>query len=463
VNWKAARTSAGLCLLFLVVYGGSNWLTAHRQNIGSYYFLWEKWIPFLPWVILPYMSIDLFFIAAPFLCRSDSERQTLARRIVAAIFVSGVFFLLMPLRFAFDRPHVDGLLGIIFNNFRLLDQPYNQFPSLHIALLFILAPVYTRRSRLWWIWFTLIGLSTVLTYQHHVVDIAGGAALAVVCCYVFRNSIVTRASGPCVLDPDSNDIGFQSHQARAGGPCHSWNLSVGVTYLLGCLVLTTLAIVLCPVGFLLLWPAASLVIVASGYFGVGAAIYRKSNGHLPMVTKMMLWPALLGQHISLMHYRRQCEPWNVLTERIWIGRKLNATEAAKAVRGGVGAVLDLTGEFSECEIFRSIKYMQLPILDLTAPTFDELKQAIDFIENGPGIVYIHCKIGYSRTAAVAGCYLLASGVADSPEQAIAMLRAARPSIIIRPEAERAIRNFRGIGEGPRLLIGRHNNYQAAAD
>ena len=64
--------------------------------------------------ILPYMSIDLFFVVAPFLCRTDRELSTLAKRISAAIIVAGICFLLFPLRFAFPRPHADGWFGALF-------------------------------------------------------------------------------------------------------------------------------------------------------------------------------------------------------------------------------------------------------------------------------------------------------------------------------------------------------------
>jgi hypothetical protein len=130
LNWKAAKTSALLSLLFLVVYGGINRLTSLRPDVGTCFGEWERIIPFVPVMIVPYMSIDLFFIAAPFVCRDDRQRSVLSRRIIAAILIAGACFLLFPMRFAFERPHVDGPLGVIFNNFRLLDQPYNLFPSL---------------------------------------------------------------------------------------------------------------------------------------------------------------------------------------------------------------------------------------------------------------------------------------------------------------------------------------------
>src|SRR6266404_7079754 len=108
---RSLLVSAALSILFLIVYSGCNWITAHRTNVGTFYFEWERNIPFVPFFILPYMSIDLFFVTAPFLCRSDRELSIFAKRIAMAIIVAGISFLIFPLRFAFPRPHAGGFLG----------------------------------------------------------------------------------------------------------------------------------------------------------------------------------------------------------------------------------------------------------------------------------------------------------------------------------------------------------------
>src|SRR5438093_10570223 len=116
-TFKAFAVSAGLSILFLVVYGGCNWITGQRGHVGSFYFQWEHAIPFVPFMILPYMSIDLFFVAAPFLCRTDEELRIFSRRVVAAILIAGLCFLLFPLRFAFPRPALNCWIGTFSASF----------------------------------------------------------------------------------------------------------------------------------------------------------------------------------------------------------------------------------------------------------------------------------------------------------------------------------------------------------
>src|SRR5438067_11943737 len=189
---KAFAVSAGLSVLFLIFYSCCNWITGQRGQVGSFYFQWERAISFVSFMILPYMSIDLFFIAAPFLCRTDEELRIFSRRVVAAILIAVVCFLLFPLRFVFPRPHASGWLGAIFDWFRGMDSPFNLLPSLHAALLLLLVDLYARNLRgvllfAAMLWFFLIGLSPLLTYQHHIIDIVGGFVLAVYCFYFLHD------------------------------------------------------------------------------------------------------------------------------------------------------------------------------------------------------------------------------------------------------------------------------------
>jgi protein-tyrosine phosphatase/membrane-associated phospholipid phosphatase len=427
---RAARTAVLLSVLFVVVYGSTNWLTAQRPAaaVSTWYSAWELTaVPYVPVLIVPYMSIDLFFFMAPFLCRDDREMRVLARRVVFSILVAAAFFLLLPLRLAWpERPRVGGWFGELVEQSVtapfLMEYPHNLFPTLHVALCLILADVYARHTRgivraLLYAWFGLIGISTVLTWQHHLVDIAGGIVLGVFAFYLFRESDPRRPVVP--------------------------NVRIGCYYAAGAVTVLALAPAVWPWGAFLLWPAGGLGAVAGAYFGLGPGVFRKTDGRLPLSTRFVFAPILIGQYVSLVYYRRRCRAWDEAAPGVLIGRRLTDAEAAAAVKQGVTAVLDLTAEFSGSARFRAIRYHNLPILDLTGPTQDQLHEAVAFIaeEAAKGTVYIHCKIGYSRSAAVAAAYLLAGHEAATVEAAVARLRNVRPSIIIRPEAMAALRAF----------------------
>jgi predicted protein tyrosine phosphatase len=218
------------------------------------------------------------------------------------------------------------------------------------------------------------------------------------------------------------------------------NVRIGLYYLSGAGLLTTAAIAPGGRALLLLWPALGLALAAGAYFGWTADLFRKENGRLPLSSRCLLAPLLLGHWLSLRYYQRQAAAWNEVVPGLWMGRRLNEREAQQAVRQGVAAVLDLSAEFSEPAAFRAVSYLNLPVPDLTAPSPAQLAAAVAFIhrERTRGTVYVHCKIGYSRSAAVVGAYLRAAGITPDPTDAIALMRRARPSLVVRPEAHMAI-------------------------
>lgn len=419
---RALVTSVGLSVLFLVVYSGCNWITARRGDVGLLYFPWEQHIPFVPALIIPYLSIDLFFVAAPFLITGRTELRVFAERIATAIAVAGACFLLFPLRFAFARPAVDGWTGAFFDWFRAMDAPHNLLPSLHAAFCLLLADVYARHLRgalrlVVLSWFVLIGLSPVLTYQHHVLDIVAGFALAAGCFYCFR----------------------ESEGSAKGLP----NVRLGLIYLIGAFVCLVAGCFTWPWGVLLLWPALSLRLVSAAYFRGDAFVFRKENGRIPLSARLILGPCLFGQYLSLLYYKRHARPWDRITPGVWLGRKLNENEAREAIRGGVTAVLDVSAEFSETPAFLDLRYLNVPVLDLTAPSLEQLETMATFIESArnDGKVYVHCKIGYSRSAAAVIAWMSRSGMVNGLEEGISLVRRARPSVVIRPEILEVLTRF----------------------
>lgn len=221
------------------------------------------------------------------------------------------------------------------------------------------------------------------------------------------------------------------------------NQRVGSYYLLGAGALGWSAWATAPWGYLLFWPTLSLLLVSMGYFKLGRIVYFKQQGQHPAWARTLHWFTLYGHELSRRIYARQCEPWDTLLPNLLIGRQLKDREVEQLKSEGVTAVLDLTAEFSEPAPLREMDYYSLPIMDLTAPSDGELECALEFIDahTAKGKVYVHCKIGYSRTAAVAGSYLLSAGYAHNAGEAIEQLVRARPTIVVRPEAKATIERY----------------------
>ena len=129
-------------ILFYASYGLSNHYAASQDYVPEIAFAWESNIPFWAWTIVPYWSLNLMYAAAFFLCRDTHEQNRYVAHLVAAQLIATVCFVLSPLRFGWPKPPADGLSGWLFDSLAAFDLPYNQAPSLHIALAIIVGAFY---------------------------------------------------------------------------------------------------------------------------------------------------------------------------------------------------------------------------------------------------------------------------------------------------------------------------------
>jgi membrane-associated phospholipid phosphatase len=120
-----------------------------------------------------------------------------AKAIAWMIVVAGVGFLALPSEPAHSVPSIDGPIGSIFRFADAINLRYNMLPSLHVAMAMGCAVFYSTHDSggaklFWWLWSAAIAVSTLLTHQHHVVDVLTGAALGVgVSAALGRRSCVT--------------------------------------------------------------------------------------------------------------------------------------------------------------------------------------------------------------------------------------------------------------------------------
>jgi membrane-associated phospholipid phosphatase len=193
ITASTVRVSALFWAIWILVYPVCNWISRYRTDVHCFYFEWERGLPFIPAMILPYLSIDIFLVLLPLIIKDEKELWKYGQRMVTATLIAGACFLLFPMKFGWTRPPVDAsFVGWINTTFRAMDLPYNQCPSLHVAFLAIMFGPFMRNTRgiarvFIAIWFPLILLSTLFTYQHHCLDVLGGFVLGSLSIYLLRD------------------------------------------------------------------------------------------------------------------------------------------------------------------------------------------------------------------------------------------------------------------------------------
>jgi membrane-associated phospholipid phosphatase len=193
-GWRHLAEAAALTLivnvLFAVVYFGANFAIAHRLRHWHLFLRSELAIPLWPAAIVVYDSLYLLFLLAPFVLRTPSSFRRLARSAAVVIVVAGVCFLLLPAELGFAAPVVRGPFQAIFEVSDRVNLDYNLVPSLHVALAVVCLqafwPTASRPIRVALVaWGAGLALSTLLTHQHHVLDVLTGAVLAAITTQLF--------------------------------------------------------------------------------------------------------------------------------------------------------------------------------------------------------------------------------------------------------------------------------------
>ncbi|OZI31512.1 hypothetical protein CAL29_26835 [Bordetella genomosp. 10] len=452
--------------LFFISYGYANHYSSGLPRVGSFVYGWERDLPFWPWTILPYMSIDLFYAISLFVCASRAELRTHAARLLAATLVSVACFLVFPLRFSFSRPPTSGFNGWLFDLLTGFDLPFNQAPSLHISLLMILWTCYARHVRGAWRWllhgwFTLIGISVLTTYQHHFIDVWTGAAVGVLCLYLLPGEPWTLRFARRAAGVGAGAAATATATADAGdGEDWRRRRRLAHRYAQGCVVFLLLAVAAARVDWvtaslLLCWPAFSLAMVALAYYGQGERVFQKQAGRMRVAAQWALAPYLLAAWVSSRLYTLRVAPQVEVYPGVWMGR---APSARDLRRGGFTAIVDLAAEFPARRAARRLDYTQVSMLDLVMPSDEQLRAAAAAIAAaygrgqqrdggagatsadeaaGPQRLLVHCALGYSRSALAIAAWRATQG--DDPAAVLEHLRAHR-AIVVAPSWLRLLRD-----------------------
>jgi protein-tyrosine phosphatase/membrane-associated phospholipid phosphatase len=400
---------------FFASYGFATWVTGLRDDVGVVVYSWERHIPFVPWTIVPYWIIDLLYGISLLLCRTRRELDTHALRLLTAQVIAVSGFLLFPLRFSFERPPVEGVFGLLFDVLGTFDEPFNQLPSLHIALLVLLWVVYLRALPRGLHWplhalFALIGVSVLTTWQHHFVDVPTGLWLGLFCLWLYPDDAASPIAGARLSDDPAPRV-------LAG------------IYALGALAVGAVALLVGGTALWLLWAAGSLALVAIAYLAAGPRVFQKRpDGTLSAAARWLLWPYLVGARLNSRAWTRGLTGADAVAPGLLLGR---IPTKAELRRLNVAAVVDVSAELPCPTVGR--RYASVPMLDLVAPTIDQLARAAQAVNalRATGPVLVCCALGFSRSALTVAAALLQAGQAASPEEALERVRAARPRVVVR--------------------------------
>ncbi len=417
--WR--RAIAWLCLLgpfFYLSYGLANWWAASRGAVPSVVFDWERGVPFWAWTIFPYWSINAFYALSLFLAPDRHQMDRHAARLLTAQVIAVSCFVIWPLHFSFGAPAVSGAPAFLFEALRGFDQPFNQAPSLHIALAVILWDWYRRRlpPRRWamtvlHVWTFLICASVLTTFQHHFIDIPTGALLGLVCVWLWPLERV-------VALPRAWRWRREPRARR-----------LAAYYGLGAAAFLAVALGVGGAALWLAWPATALALVAANYLGLGERGFAMDRrGRMGWAARWLFAPYRLGAAINAWAWTRRLPPAVEVLPGVRLGRRPSPAEWEAA---GRPPVLSLCAELQLPPVPEA---RCVPMIDLVVPSPERLRRAALVVHDLHGRherVWVCCALGFSRSAAVLVAWLSRHGERDLPE-ALDQVRRARPQIVLGP-------------------------------
>jgi protein-tyrosine phosphatase len=190
---------------------------------------------------------------------------------------------------------------------------------------------------------------------------------------------------------------------------------------------------------LLLWPAASFVLVGVAYVSARPALLgKRPDGRLSPHVIPVLAPFLAFAWSTWQAQRllKRGSEASEVAPGVWVGRRAGVRELPP----NVGTVIDLTAEFWEpAGVCAGRRYVCVPTLDATASDEAAFREALDCVAAAQGPVYIHCAQGFGRSAALAAAVLIRRGLARDVGEAEAMLAKTRPGVRLYPRQRDLVR------------------------
>lgn len=378
-------------VVFAIGYNLSNAYAAAHAPLASVAMAWERQIPFLPWMIVPYLSSGLLFAVSFFCVRSQDQLRVLSQRLLICTVVACLAFVLWPLQLSSVRPEMkSGVWAPFFAYLNFVDRPYNQLPSLHVAYSLVLwcALKHARPALLQWllgICLAVVGISTLFVYQHHFWDVVAGLLLGGLSLGLVLPLTHLQRYQPAVA----------LHYALAALGSIFLSVVTGL-YLIG------------------VYFALCFALVSWAYHRQKIGFLAKKNGQFPVLSWLLYAPYLFGYWLVWCGVRWRDRGVAVIrncTDKLLISRRLTRAEAMELPNDC--SVIDLANELTELKNLRAGRYHYFPMLDLmpiTPACCAEIVVLIDSEIAAGRSVLVHCAMGYARSVEIADAYLLSKAV-----------------------------------------------------
>ena len=379
-------------VVFLLCYQSSHYFAQIHHIKRHVAFDFEAYIPFVAWMIVPYLSSGLVLFGAFCLSKTRAQILTLSHRIMSCTVIACVIFCLFPLKFSFIKPAISQpFFAYLFDFLGTFDKPYNQLPSLHIAYCVVIwqstKNAFAGFKRLnWALILMLIGVSTLFTYQHHLLDILAGLLLGFSVCYWI--------TAPQTIE---HDKGLNIADAKVG---FYYFILASMVFIIGATFFNT---------FVTTYLTLSLSLISVIYYLNNAYFLGKKQGRHSWLSFLLFAPYLLGYWLSwlvVQFWERGKPALYPATQHIWVGRRLTQKQAQQLPDNCV--IIDLSPELSESIQCAPQDYFYLPLLDLKSPNQAQLDAIFKVISEQiqqKKLIYIHCAMGYSRSKFIVQHYL----------------------------------------------------------
>jgi membrane-associated phospholipid phosphatase len=157
-------------------------------------------VPFMPDTVWIYVSEWIFFWVAYVICRDMENVNKYLYAFFALQLSSVMIFWVWPTTYPRDQfplpEDLNAATYYVFSNLRSADAPTNCCPSLHVSsdylTTFLFLNEQKRKFPFFFIWGTLIGLSTLTTKQHYIIDVIAGFLMAIIVYWIFFHLIQYR-------------------------------------------------------------------------------------------------------------------------------------------------------------------------------------------------------------------------------------------------------------------------------